>query len=102
MNDRCFSASASARLSTNAPDVENSLACFFSLPAHVYRGNFNYSGTYYNLSVTDPAVRNALVGRGEGQYPFTDVYLCVSLTERFEENGRCHKLVAAVIRNPPL
>jgi hypothetical protein len=24
------------------------------------------------------------------------------LTERFEENGRCHKLVAAVIRNPPL
>ena len=27
-----------------------------------------------------------------------DVYLCVSLTEPFAEDGRCHKLVAGTIK----
>jgi hypothetical protein len=70
--------------------------------SRTYRGSFNYYGTEYNLSVTDPAVRNALARKPEGNYPFADVYLCISLTEPYDEDGRCHKLVAAVIRNPLL
>jgi len=69
--------------------------------ARTYRGNFKYNATYYSMSITDPAVRNAVEGKAEGQYPLSDVYLCISLTELFED-GRCHKLVAGVIRNPPL
>jgi hypothetical protein len=54
------------------------------------------------LSVTDPAVRDAFARKDEGEYPFTDVYLCISLTERYDEDGRHHKLVAAIVKNPPL
>jgi hypothetical protein len=70
--------------------------------SRTFRGLFNYYGTHYNLSVTDPAVRNFLATKPENQYIFADVYLCISLTEPYDEDGRCHKLVAAVIRNPPL
>ena len=66
------------------------------------RGKFDYSGAHYNLSVTDPAVWNTFASRPEGDYPLNDVYLCVSLTEPYEQDDRCHKLVAAIITNPPL
>jgi hypothetical protein len=67
-----------------------------------YAGNFNYKGVYYSLNLTDPVARRAFATRGEGEYPLTEAYLCVSLTEPYKEDGRCHKLVAAVIHNPPL
>jgi Dual OB-containing domain len=67
-----------------------------------YAGNFNYKGVYYSLNLTDPVARRAFGTRGEGEYPLTEAYLCVSLTEPYKEDGRCHKLVAAVIHNPPL
>jgi hypothetical protein len=70
--------------------------------SRTFRGLFDYYGTYYNLSVTDPVVRNSLARKPEAQYIFADVYLCISLTEPYDEDGRCHKLVAAVIGNPPL
>ncbi len=70
--------------------------------SRTYRGNFKYNGTFYSLSVTNPAVRDAFARKDEGEYPLTDVYLCISLTERYDEDGRHHKLVAAIIRNPPL
>jgi hypothetical protein len=67
-----------------------------------YHGGFTYNGVPYILRSTDPAVRNAFLGKDEGDYPMTNVYLCVSLTEPAPQDGRCHKLVAAVIRIPPL
>ena len=67
-----------------------------------YRGKFECNGTHYNLSVTDPVVRDAFAAREETDYPLNDVYLCVSLTEPYEHDDRCHKLVAAIISNPPL
>jgi putative nucleic acid modification protein with dual OB domain len=67
-----------------------------------YRGKFDYKGTHHSFSLTDPIARNAFSGKKEGDYPMSDVYLCLSLTEAFKEDGRCHKLVAAVIKNPPL
>lgn len=57
-----------------------------------FRGAFMYNGTYYNLSVTDPVARDAFGPKEEGQYPLNDVYLCVSLTEPFEHDDKCHKL----------
>jgi hypothetical protein len=68
-----------------------------------YRSQFDYNGTRYNLSMTDPAARDAFtVGKGPGEYPVPDAYICVSLTEPYVQDGRCHKLVAAIITNPPL
>ena len=64
-----------------------------------YRGAFDYHGTHYNMSVTDPVIRAAFAGRAQGDYPVDDVYLCVSFTEPYEHDDRCHKLVAAVISN---
>jgi hypothetical protein len=66
-----------------------------------YRGKFEYNGSHHSLSITDPAVRDAFAGKQEGDYPLNDAYLCVSLTEPYKEDGRCHKLVAAVLSNKP-
>jgi hypothetical protein len=70
--------------------------------SRTYRGNFKYNGTPYSLSVTDPAVRDAFARKDEGPCQLRDVYLCISLTERYDEDGRHYKLVAAVISNPLL
>jgi hypothetical protein len=67
-----------------------------------YRGKFQYNGTHYNLSVTDPVVRDAFAAKEEADYPLNEVYLCVSLTEPYEHDDRCHKLVAAIISKQPL
>jgi len=67
-----------------------------------YRGSFDYKGMHYNLSLTDPVARAAFSTKEVGEYPLDDVYLCLSLTEPFKQDGRCHKLVAAIIKNPPL
>jgi Dual OB-containing domain len=67
-----------------------------------YRGKFHYHGAYYNLRITDPAVRAVFNPKDEGDYPVNNVYLCVSLTEPFSGDGRCHKLVAAVFSEQPL
>lgn len=67
-----------------------------------YRGDFYYNGTHYNLSLTDPVAISAFGAESEGSYPLNDVYVCVSLTEPYDKDGRCHKLVAAIFRNPPL
>ncbi len=64
---------------------------------------FEYKGVAYKMSVTDPAIREEFEPRGIGQYSLRDwgeIFLCVSLSETFKNDGRCHKLVAAVIRQP--
>ena len=67
-----------------------------------YRGNFDYRGTHHSLSLTDPVARNVFSAKDEGEYPLADVYLCLSVTEPYQGDGRCHKLVAAIVGNPPL
>jgi hypothetical protein len=61
-----------------------------------FRGSFNYKGDYHSLSMADPIAREAFVAK-EGSYPLDDIYLCISLTEPYEQDDRCHKLVAAII-----
>ncbi len=69
------------------------------------RGLFEYQGIPHNLSITDPLIRDHYASRSNGLFPFRKdkpVYLCVSLTEPYKLDRRCHKLIAAVITDPPL
>jgi hypothetical protein len=66
------------------------------------RADFRYNGVGYNLIVTDPAAEQEFLLRGEGVYPANNVYMCVSLTEAYDGDGRCHKLVATIIGEQPL
>lgn len=67
-----------------------------------YRGRFKFKGVTYNFGITDPVARASFKNRDEGEYELNDVYLCLSLTEPFEKDGRCYKLIAGVCTNPPL
>jgi hypothetical protein len=66
------------------------------------RAAFRYNGTGYNFIVTDPVVEQAFLPRDEGVFQVDNVYLCVSLTEAYGGDGRCHKLVATIISQRPL
>lgn len=65
----------------------------------MFRACFEYHGIAYKLSVTDPVVRERFDLEPTGMYRIgsREQYLCVSLSEIFEGDGRCHKLVATVI-----
>jgi len=56
----------------------------------------------YSFVVTDPVAEQAFLPRGESAFPVNNVYLCVSLTEAYDGDGRCHKLVASIISEQPL
>jgi hypothetical protein len=71
-------------------------------PVRNHFASFRFNGVYYALKLTDLAVIDRLKSKPLGSYSLSDVYLCVSLTEPFEkDNNRCHKIVAAIFRNPP-
>lgn len=57
------------------------------------RARFEFNGTSYWLSVTDPYVQRAFPK--EGEYPIEDAILCTSLGGLFR--GRYYKLVAGVL-----
>lgn len=50
--------------------------------------------------MTDPAAKGAFEKKPDGRYPL-DAYLCVSLTEPYDKDKRCHKLAAAIIGDKP-
>jgi hypothetical protein len=66
------------------------------------RADFRYNGTGYNFIVTDPVAEQAFLPRNEGVFPVNAAYLCVSLTEAYGGDGKCHKLVATIIAEQPL
>lgn len=65
------------------------------------RGEFKYRRTYYSLRITDPEIDTIFRRKGDGDYQLKNVYVCISLTEPFDDN-RCHKLVAAIFSKQPL
>ena len=70
-----------------------------------YRGLFEHRGVHHNFSVTDPAARDHLDAGKATRIPFqpaSSLYLCVSLTEPYPGDHRCHKLIAAILTDPPL
>ena len=52
--------------------------------------------------VTDLIAEKAFLGDNDGVYPVLDAYLCISLTEPFDGDGKCHKLVATIFTEEPL
>jgi hypothetical protein len=103
----CVTESEAAQLSNSLLLIKQKhfiveVATHYFKGTRTYRGKFDYKGTHHSLSLTDPRVRDVFDSKSEGEYPFEDVYLCLSLTAPFEGDGRCHKLVAALITNPAL
>ena len=66
------------------------------------RADFEYNSTGYRFMVTDPIAEKAFLGDNDGVFPVLDAYLCISLTEPFEGDGKCHKLVATIFTEEPL
>jgi hypothetical protein len=66
------------------------------------RARFQYEGVKYSLKVTDPVAEQSFQIKGDGVYPLESVYLCVSLTEPYEKDGRCYKIVAGVVSRQQL
>jgi hypothetical protein len=65
------------------------------------RAYFKHAGVDYALKVTDPVADAAFRAKKDGDYALEDVFVCVSLTEPYEKDNRCHKLAAAIISNEP-
>lgn len=63
------------------------------------QARFCFSGIDYALRVTDPRIERAYLAKANGDYPFGECFLTVSLGEPFKEY--CYKLVAAVIKRLP-
>jgi hypothetical protein len=61
------------------------------------RADFRYNGVPYNFIVTDPVAEQAFLAQENGVHPLNDAYLCISLTEAYEGDGCCHKLVATIL-----
>ena len=64
------------------------------------RGRFNYAGSDYLLSVTDPIWENQYKPRPDGNYPIGSTILAISLGELFEDQYNevfAYKLIAAII-----
>jgi hypothetical protein len=68
----------------------------FDHPRRRLRARFQYRREAYCLPVTDPVAERAYLAREDGDYPVSEVYLCVSLGEAHTD-GCCYKLVATVI-----
>ncbi len=69
-----------------------------------FRGIFDHHGVTYNLSLTGMRAREHFEATpGEHQLGNTSpVYLTISLTEPYPWDRRCHKLIAAILTDPPL
>ena len=63
------------------------------------QARFCFSGIDYALWVTDPRIERAYLAKADGDYPFGECFLTVSLADPFNEH--CYKLVAAVIERLP-
>ena len=69
----------------------------FENPTRRVRAAFRYKGTHYNFLVTDPLAEQAFLARDDEVYELNGMYLCLSLSEVYESDGYCHKLVDAMI-----
>lgn len=68
----------------------------FGNPKRRVQGQFTFAGNTYSLWVTDPNIEREYLAREDGFYSIGESYLTISLGEPYD--GKCYKLVAAVIR----
>ncbi|WP_435009040.1 dual OB domain-containing protein [Tundrisphaera lichenicola] len=80
--------------------VETSL---FKPASRKVRAVFTYRKEFYNFYLTDEETVQLFRARPNGDYPLTDAYISVSLSEPHTRgDGNCYKLVAAIITAKPL
>lgn len=59
------------------------------------RGEFDYGGATYRLSVTDPEANLHYLGQADGEYLIANPVLCISVVEVW--NGYAFRVIASVI-----
>jgi hypothetical protein len=63
------------------------------------RGHFSLAGYNYVLAITDPVVEKAILSNADGfSTELPNPILCISLSEKFEAQNACYKLIAGVMR----
>lgn len=67
-------------------------------PRKRVRAEFEYNGASYKFLVSDPDAERQYRQKAEGSYPLNDVCLTISLTEPYEVDNKCYKVVAAIIQ----
>lgn len=70
----------------------------FGIPKLRVQGRFEHGAQPYWLWVTDPVFERTYKARGEGEYALGECCLTISLGDVHE--GRCYKLIAAIIQKP--
>ena len=70
----------------------------FGNPKLRVQGRFMHRAQPYWLWVTDPVIERIYKARGEGEYALGESCLTISLGDVHE--GRCYKLIAAIIQKP--
>lgn len=62
------------------------------------RGTFSLAGFDYALSITDPVMEKPMLRNPDGYTrELRRPLLCISLSEKFESQNACYKLIAGVI-----
>jgi hypothetical protein len=70
----------------------------FGDPQPKVRGYFSLSGIDYGLSVTDCNIESEFKSKPEGTERIIErPILCISVSEIFEQQNACYKLIAGVI-----
>src|SRR5260221_1342545 len=78
-------------LSTEGADCGN--------PRRRVRGHFSLAGHDYVLAVTDPIVEKQIMANPDGfRTELQKPILCISLSEKFDTQNACYKLIAGVMR----
>lgn len=71
----------------------------FGNPKRKVRGAFSIAGANYIFSITDPLILAALAAEPDGAAVVYDhPILCISISEVFEKQNACYKLIAGVIQ----
>jgi hypothetical protein len=66
------------------------------------RGHFSLAGCDYVLVITDPVVEKPILLNPDGfSIELHNPILCISLSEKFDAQNACYKLIAGVMRVSP-
>lgn len=66
------------------------------------RGHFSLAGHDYVLAITDPVIEKQILPHPDGfSTGLHNPILCISLSEKFESQNACYKLIAGVMRVSP-
>ncbi len=68
-------------------------------PRRRVRGHFSLAGHDYGLAITDPVVEKQIMANPDGfSTELQNPILCISLSEKFDAQNACYKLIAGVMR----